>query len=83
MNNITEKLLYVEIWINLLFFKSHSIKRNTVAKFFSTIYEHITHTFTQTNKFCTSNLYALAMQVRYFFALNCKNYQIRGPPVQF
>ena len=45
--------------------------------------EHILLFFVKINKTFTSNLYALAMQVRYFFVQICECYQIRGPPVRF
>ncbi len=81
MSNIIIRLLSVDFWMNLLLFKSHSIKQNTVAHFISSFFEQIIYCSTQIHRNRTSKLYALAMRVRYFFALKCRFYLIRGPPV--
>lgn len=56
---------------------------NAVAYFFISFIELKIDLLTQIHIIRTSYLYALAMQVRCFFAQNCKFNLIRGPPVQF
>ena len=83
MSDIIIRWLFVDVPKNLILFVCYSKIRDAVAHFFSSFFEQIIYYLTQTNRNRTSNLYALVMQVRYFFALKCRFYQIRGPPVLF
>ncbi len=83
MSNIIIKWFFVDVRKNLILFVCYSNIRDAVAHFFSSFFEQIIYYITQIHINRIANLYALAMQVRYFFALNCRIYLIRGPPVLF
>lgn len=83
MGNISIKWLFVDVRKNLILFVCYSKIRNAVAHFFSSFFEQIIYYLSQIHRNRTANLCALAMQVRYFFALKCRIYLIRGPPVLF